>query len=223
MPALKPILVGAEFTRWTVIGPGPAQRKKNGKPMRTSLVRCIEGNEAIVQNGHLRSGHSRSCGCLRKDVSRELNTTHGCGKAGQRPRIYFCWHGMMQRTSNANSKAFKNYGGRGIVVCERWHSFENFLNDMGRGKPGWTLERIDNSKGYCLENCCWATRVRQCRNKRNNVVLTVRGITGCLIELCERFGVRFSLVRRRIALGWPTEKAFFDPSRRSRRQQPYLS
>jgi hypothetical protein len=114
---------------------------------------------------------------------------------------------MIQRCTNPNHGSFSEYGGRGITVCIRWWSFDNFLSDMGICPDGLTLERIDNAKGYRRENCRWATRMEQARNTRQNRVFTVNGITACLKELCEIFQMNYQCVRSRLRMGWTIERA----------------
>jgi hypothetical protein len=107
-----------------------------------------------------------SCGCLRNSVFGKQNLKHG--KANSRE--YHIWEGMIQRATNSNHKSYKYYGARNIKVCERWHDFENFYADMGpRPSSKHTLERRDNDGDYCLDNCYWATRAEQSRNRRSNV------------------------------------------------------
>jgi hypothetical protein len=140
----------------------------------------------------------------------EKKTTHGMTHT----RIYNIWHGMLQRCLNPNSTGFnESYGGRGITVCNRWRTFELFFEDMGPGKMGWKVERVNNDAGYTLENCVWATPKRQAQNRRDNRIVTVQGVTGCLKELCERFHVIYSRVRDRLERGWDVESAFFTPKR----------
>ncbi len=159
-------------------------------------------------NRELRRGDTKSCGCWNIDHNREIHTTHGRAKTKE----HYIWVAIIQRCTNPKCKAYKNYGGRGIRVCERWMSFENFFEDNGECPPGLTLERIDNDGHYESSNCKWDTRKVQAWNKRNNIVYTVNGITGCLAELCEIFNKRYSAMWHRIKkLGWPPELAFADP------------
>lgn len=124
--------------------------------------------------------------------------------------------GMIQRCHNPKNPSYSNYGGRGIIVCDDWlGSYENFVQDMGRRpSPKHTLERIDNDGPYSRENCRWATRAEQNRNTRQNVVLTIGGVSRCRAEWAAKYGVRDGLIRDRMdRLGWDAERAVTTPVR----------
>ncbi len=124
---------------------------------------------------------------------------------------------MLKRCENPNYKEFRFYGGRGIKVCERWHSFDNFLADMSECPINLSIERIDNAKGYEPGNCRWATRTEQGRNMRSNRLITVHGQTRCAVEWAEIYGVAASTICRRLGLGWSDEEAVMTPVRRDSR------
>jgi len=115
---------------------------------------------------------------------------------------YAVYHAMLQRCGNPNDRAYKNYGMRGITVYHTWaNSFNAFLRDMGRRPDGYSLERIDNSKGYTPNNCKWATRSEQNRNHRRNRVITIKGQTLCLVDWCELLGVSRRTFYNRVGRG----------------------
>lgn len=204
MPAAINI-IGRTFGRYFVFAEAP----NSAAGRRRSWVRCTCGTERIVANCHLISGHTKSCSCLQKEVVSKRELKHGHTRNGW-TRIYREWMNMKQRCTNPKVWQFEYYGRRGIKICDRWfNSFENFLSDVGPGKKGWTLHRVDNELGYFLGNMVWATMTFQMRHTRGNHVLTVRGITACLSELCEKFGVNYSRTRSRLARGWSAEEAFF--------------
>lgn len=114
----------------------------------------------------------------------------------------------MKRCLNSKCKYYHNYGGRGITVCTRWHSFVNFLEDMGECPKGLTIERIDNEGNYEPNNCRWATRKEQCRNLRKNRMVTFNGETRCLSEWAEITGLTYATLMRRLNSGKTGEQLF---------------
>jgi hypothetical protein len=125
---------------------------------------------------------------------------------------------MKDRCYNPNNKQFVDYGGRGIKVCDRWaipSGFQNFLEDMGRRPSSdHSLDRIDVNGDYCPENCRWATRKEQCRNKRSNKLLTWKGRTQCMSQWADDFAISYVCLKSRLRRGWSTEKALTTPTKR---------
>lgn len=115
---------------------------------------------------------------------------------------YGVWCHIKERCYNKNSPAYKDYGGRGILMCDEWKDFVNFFNDMGqRPSENHSIDRIDNSKGYSPDNCRWATYKEQQRNRRDNLVILFDGVKASLAEHCERLGLKYQTVHRRIVCG----------------------
>lgn len=189
-------LVGKRFGRLVVI-----KRVENDK-WRAScwLCQCDCKNEIIVRGASLKGGNTKSCGCL--------VTKHGHTKNGKYSNIYQSWNQMIQRCTNPNNKEYFNYGGRGITVCEEWLEFKNFNDDMMKGwKPGLTIERINKNGNYNPENCKWATRKEQARNRRNNLYLTYNNKTRLLIEWSKETGISYTTLWIRIyKLSWSIKK-----------------
>ena len=140
---------------------------------------------------------------------------HGHSGRGKMTEIYHSWQDMIYRCTNSNYKDYKNYGGRGIGVCELWLDFENFNNDMGIDwRPGLTLERKNNNKGYSLVNCYWATRIEQARNRRNNHFIFYDGKSQCLAVWAEETGMAWATLYARICrYDWTVEQALTTPVR----------
>lgn len=115
---------------------------------------------------------------------------------------------MKERCFSPKCKDYKDYGGRGITICERWLDFENFYVDMGDKPKGLSIGRIDNNDNYCPENCRWETSVQQARNKTSNVIIEYNGYKKPLIEWCEILGLSYKTIYRRLTRGWSIEKAF---------------
>lgn len=132
---------------------------------------CDCGVAIIVTTSRLTSGNTKSCGCFKRELDATLklkpfNFRHGNAPRGAWTAEYRCWVAMLARCHNPHTKAFKDYGGRGISVCDRWRDFANFLADMGRRPKGLTLDRINNDGNYELSNCRWATALEQRHNQR---------------------------------------------------------
>lgn len=154
----------------------------------------------------LRRGLVVSCGCYRREFSAAKATTHGMTDTTEH-RI---WAAMKRRCLNPNVPAFKDYGGRGIGVCERWMTFENFLADMGRRPKGLTLERIDTEGHYSPENCRWASRTEQANNTRANHIVNIGGVAMTFTQACSSLGVPVTTAATRMSRGWP-ESLWFAP------------
>lgn len=185
-------------------------RAKSGHIRYLCLCDC--GNKTIVQAGNLKNHHTQSCGCFNK----KMHTKHGHSTRIKKSKVYIIWVNMIQRCTNPHYKQYKDYGGRGITICDEWlHSFSNFLRDNPGWKPGLTIERNNNELGYFKDNCYWGTRTEQTRNRRNTLYVPYKGENRLLIELCEKHNMPYKIVWMRIyKLGWSIEKALTTPVRK---------
>jgi hypothetical protein len=152
-----PDITGARFGRLVVVGKAGTAADKQC----LWLCACDCGNESVSTGGNLKTGNTKSCGCLNKDVAGAAACTHGQTKGCARPLEYMRWWGMIARCKYPSSSSYKWYGGKGIRVCDRWQGrdgFANFMQDMGpKPEKGWSIDRIDPSKDYSPSNCRWLT------------------------------------------------------------------
>lgn len=200
--ATKLNLASETFGRLTV----NHEAERKGKYGRMWHCSCECGNTKVVSQGHLRSGHTQSCGCLHKETMKDKLTTHGLRNS----RAYACWGNAKQRVSNPNNPRYEDYLGRGITMCDDWlNSFEQFYEDMGDCPEGMSLDRYPNNDGnYEPGNCRWATDEEQANNKRSNHLLTFQGRTQTIQEWSRETGIHSGTLYNRVALlGWSDAEA----------------
>jgi len=204
----KPIEIGSKFFRLTVIGEAPWRKRSSGYPIYSVYARCDCGNLIVVPEYKLRAKHTKSCGCLQQEKA-ILNLPPPKHQK-TRTAEYNSWQSMKQRCYYKNCSAYKNYGARGILVCERWlNSFDNFLLDMGlRPAEGFTLERRDTNKHYDPDNCYWADWYEQAQNRRNNRNVVVNETVMCVSQAVKVIGTHESKIIRMVKkLGITHQKA----------------
>ena len=201
----KENIIGIKFGRLTVL----KEIEKN-KNLRTFECVCECGNKKIVFKKYLKNGETKSCGCLKKEYLK--NKTIGLKHGMSRTKFYKMYDSIKKRCLNKNNKDYKNYGGRGIKICEEWlnkeNGFINFYNwSMENGyKEGLSIDRINNNGNYEPKNCRWITNKEQQRNTRNNVFLTYKGETHCLAEWAEILNLTHSCIKGRHSRNLPIEK-----------------
>lgn len=204
-------LIGQKFNMLTVV----EYYGKTKRGMSRWKCLCDCGNIKIITIGNLKNGNTKSCGCLRKEGNRLI---HGHNKVGMGSKIYMAWSHMKQRCNNPNDKRYKDYGGRGIIICKRWLKFENFLEDMGECLLGLSLDRINNNLGYYKENCRWATRKQQNRNTRKNIYLTHNNKTQLLLDWAKEYNINYTTLYNRIYIcNWSIKKALTTPVKKQNR------
>ncbi len=182
-------LTGKTFGYWKVL------RRNGSTPNKASKWRCICtlcGKEYDVVGASLTSGYSTKC--------RSCVPTQTLTLPNRKTRLYHIYTAMKQRCTNPNAKHYSQYGGRGISVCEEWiNSPDAFMEwAISNGyNDSLTIDRINNDKGYCPDNCRWTTPLAQARNKRNNICIIYNGVKyKTLLEACAKFGINYDAVRR---------------------------
>ena len=201
-------LAGKRFERLTVIA------FYSNKPVRW-VCQCDCGQITVATGSQLRGGHTRSCGCLQKEHA--SRTGKSAATHGRRfTREYQCWVDMRRRCDNPKNASYKNYGAKGITVCNRWQtSFANFFADMGKCPKGFTLDRFPNHEGnYEPGNCRWANQDQQANNKITNRRIEAFGKSHTISEWGRLTGLGKSVIRGRLLRGWTHENAIGKPLRK---------
>lgn len=210
--------IGDRFGLLKQVGPSfpvrqPNSAKLGGSCTATMCVcECDCGIAIVAKMENLRSGNTKSCGC----VSARRITVSGTAVRrvkkhnATRSPTHVSWERMRSRCNYEGDPSYRRYGGRGIRVCERWEDFSLFMEDMGERPEGASLDRIDPNGDYCPENCRWATSKEQSRNRTDNTRLTICGRSMCVAEWCEQVGAASDpTIRQRLKRGWPHELAVF--------------
>ena len=187
-------LMGRRFGNWIVTGRCGYDTHRNIK----WRCQCNCGRLGIVIEPQLLNGSSAKC---RVCDGKEIKTKHG--RFGTKP--YKVWAKMMDRCYNPRSADYADYGGRGIMVCEKWHDAATLLLwlDSSNYHPRLTIDRVNNNGDYCPENCQWSTIKKQSRNRRSNHKVTISGITKLLCEWSEESGINYDCLRWRLKVNWP--------------------
>lgn len=207
-------MIREQFGRWTVISPADPPPGRASYKGKWWLCRCRCGVEKPVMQMTLRSGQSRSCGCLSREKAsaycKSAKRTHGHNQRGSRTKEYSAWCNMLRRCYTASSARYACYGGRGIKVCDRWRgSFNAFLADVGLApSTRHSLGRVDNDGNYEPGNVEWQTSTAQLRNTSFNRRLTLDGCTMTLGDWAAKTGIRRQTIQMRIdRYGWSVERA----------------
>lgn len=211
-------LNGKIFDKLTILN--RVKNSKSGNAQWLCLCEC--GNNKFISGSDIIKGKTKSCGCIRKETTTKRNLKHGHSKRQNSSSIYMIWANIIQRCTNPKHIGYKNYGGRGIIVCDRWNpkrggSFENFLEDMGERPLGLTIDRINNDKGYHKSNCRWRTIKEQSRNKRNNIFISFNGKTQCVTDWQTETGINLETIKYRIDHGWTPEEALTTLTRKNQK------
>lgn len=201
--------IGKQFERLTVIGEAFTRSKPNGKLYRIMRCKCSCGNSTDVSLDNLKSGTTKSCGCLRT----ELSKTHGQTGRGKLPGNYGLWCGIKQRCGSGKARQAKNYAGRGITMYYPWvddfEAFDWYLKThLGTRPEGHSLDRINNDGNYEPDNLRWATQEQQCNNTRNNVWLVWQGERKTIAQWARYLGVSRKKLNYWLGkAGWAPESA----------------
>lgn len=200
-------LTGKRFGSLVVIG-----RTENRNRTVMWECRCDCGNTTKVDTHSLTSGHTCSCGCAKIDFCKRRFTKHNSSDSP----LYVIWFDMKRRCYDEKDPAYKNYGQRGISVCDEWLDsfvcFKEWANDNGY-RIRLTLDRIDNNGNYCPENCRWATAKEQSNNRRNNINVTFNGQTKTLKQWSESIGLSYDALWARWKAGWDIPTLLQTPQR----------
>jgi hypothetical protein len=209
-------LTGKRFERLTVIGKASAPAN-NHRVGSFWYVQCqCQSPIFVVHGGDLRDGNTQSCGCLSRQKAADRLRTHGLRDTPE----FNVWARMRARCQKSTHPDFEYYGGRGILVCEEWSSFAQFLADMGKRPSSLhTIDRIDNNGPYCKSNCRWATRKQQANNQRSNMYIEYDGRIQTLAQWSDELSIPYTTLRSRLSKGWEFQRAIITPISRTVRKK----
>lgn len=212
----KENFIGKKFGRLTVLEQAPNGYTKSGDPYSVWKCVCDCGNIKYARGCALKNGHVKSCGCLNRDITSEILTTHGESKT----RLYGTWINIKKRCYKETVPGYENYGGRGIRVCDEWlHSYANFRDwayqngySDDKDKEECSIDRIDVNGNYCPENCRWVSRKVQNNNSRHNHYIEYNGEKHTIAEWAEILGIKYKVLLARIVVyHWTIDRAFTQP------------
>lgn len=216
-------LTGQRFNKLTVIGRAKSRRQPCGKLVTYWNCICDCGNETVVMGKYLKNGHTKSCRCLHIERAKEQakrmskkNIKHNKSNT----RLYHIYQGMLNRCYLKEHKYYKNYGGRGITICEEWrNNFMNFYNWAIKNgyQDNLTIDRINNNGNYEPKNCRWITIREQSENRRTNTLYEYQGEMKPLKFICEKLNVKYATIRKRIINGMSLEEALNIEQQKNRR------
>lgn len=169
------------------------------------LCMCKCGNEIVVTGSNLRSGHSTQCKVCKSREIREHQIQHNQSKS----KLYRVWNSMKNRCENPNTISYKNYGARGIKVCEEWHDPKAFIEwAMKNGyEDGLEIDRINVNGDYAPLNCRWVSRLQNANNKRNNRIINIHGKNMTMAEIARENGIKYKLLHKHLSKGMSIEEA----------------
>lgn len=202
---------GEQYGRLTVIY--STLGKLYGKTCSMAYCKCSCGNYTCKKLNAMRFGLIRSCGCLDME-SKKSSATKAIkhGKSGT--KTYKVWKSIRRRIYNPHEHNYDRYGGRGLTLSQEWNDYAVFLKDMGECPPGLTIDRIDNDKGYCKENCRWTTYGQQMRNTRRTHFVDVLGKKMCIADIVIMSGLPRATITNRLKKGWLIDDIILTPGGR---------
>ncbi len=197
--------IGQKFGRLTIIKVIPKHKTNNRCQF---LCECDCGQIVVVNKHDLKNNNTRSCGCLKKELLIKRSTKHGHSRRKIESNAYRSWRAIRQRCDNPNCAEYKNYGGRGISICEQWNNFLYFIKDMGNPPTNkHQINRIDNNGNYCKDNCRWSTPKEQSRNTRQNQFISFNGTTKCIMDWAISLNINPKTLYTRFHRGWSIKRA----------------
>ena len=203
-------ITGERYGRLVVI----RELSKNSIGETMWLCQCDCGRLIILRGSSLRSGNTRSCGCLKGESLKTRGITHN----GTGTRLYHIWANMIQRCTNENNKCWARYGGRGITVCDEWFYFTNFKKwALENGySENLSIDRINVNKGYSPTNCRWSDSITQANNKRTNHYIDYRGRNLTISQWATLLQISPKTISTRLQRGWSVERTLTTPIKKGK-------